>query len=251
VELIANLAGHTIVVRNLTSQSVVLDLGANLGSFSRAVFTRYRCRCYAVEANPFIIEEIRGGDYLTVANFAVANHRGSVQLTITGNTESSTILPVIRGDIKKSVSVPAITLEELFGELGLKRVDLIKIDIEGAEIQVLDACSDEFLRNIPQLTIEFHDFQGMTPIATIERVVDRLRRLGFFPIKMWRTGYGDTLFINRNALNVSYIECLWARYITRNWWGFKRALSRALANNGASAAKRATAESGKTSQGPG
>ena len=44
------------------------------------------------------------------------------------------------------------------------------MDIEGAEREVIDFLEDEFLRNISQITIEFHDFLGY---ATTQEVFER------------------------------------------------------------------------------
>jgi len=228
--IVQKIEEHTFVAGGLNADSVVLDLGANRGRFSHGIIQQFACRCYAVEPNPQMIEQIQAREGLVVSNCAVACRRGTADLYLSDNCESSTIA-INRGSAAKCVlQVSTISLPELLNEFGLTRVDLVKFDVEGAEIEVIDSCPDEFLRNIPQITVEFHDLQGITPIATIERVVDRLRRLGFFPIKMWRTGYGDTLFINRSALGVSYMECLWARHVTRNWWGFKRIVSRLFAD---------------------
>jgi hypothetical protein len=131
------------------------------------------------------------------------------------------------------IEVQAVSLQEFLQIARLNHVDLIKFDIEGSEIQVLESCSDEFLRRVPQLTIEFHDFLSLsnpsrTPRAAVERAVYRLQKLGFFVVKMWRRAYGDTLFINRRLTSARLVECLAARYITRNWWGLKRIISRSM-----------------------
>ena len=46
-------------------------------------------------------------------------------------------------------------------ELGVTDIEVLKMDIEGAELEVIDSLDDEFLRNISQITIEFHDFLGV------------------------------------------------------------------------------------------
>ena len=60
---------------------------------------------------------------------------------------------------------------------------MVKVDIEGSEIEVLDSCSDEFLKTIAQLTLELHDFTGQVSKAQPRVLEERLRRLGFFVIK--------------------------------------------------------------------
>jgi hypothetical protein len=97
------------------------------------------------------------------------------------------------------IKTPAKNLEELIADLGLNSVDLLKCDIEGAEIDVLDACSDEFFKKIAQITVEFHDARGLTPRSEVKRIIRRLRGLRFFPVRMSGKSYLDTFFINRAA----------------------------------------------------
>ncbi len=51
-----------------------------------------------------------------------------------------------------------ITFRELRRRAGVDRIDLLKIDIEGAEIGMFDDCTDEELSSIGQITVEFHAF---------------------------------------------------------------------------------------------
>jgi FkbM family methyltransferase len=229
--LLSQISGHTVWAKGLSSTSVVLDLGANLGRFSHGIVNQFQCRCYAVEANPALCQRIEPDPRIVVFNLAVASTSGTIPLYLSTSCVSSSILGGPQRNFMGTIEVQAVSLHELLQSAGLDHVDLIKFDIEGAEIQVLESCSDEFLRRVPQLTIEFHDFLGLnrpsrTPRAVVERAVCRLQDLGFFAIKMWRRAYGDTLFINRRLTSASLVECLEARYITRNWWGLKRIISR-------------------------
>ena len=54
----------------------------------------------------------------------------------------------------QTVSVPAVPLDSLAGELGLRRVDLIKIDVEGAECRVLRGAQETLGRHRPILVLE-------------------------------------------------------------------------------------------------
>jgi FkbM family methyltransferase len=222
---LCQIEGHTFFSQGLSPESVVLDLGANLGRFSRGIIDRFGCRCYAVEANPSLCQQITSDSRMTVLNLAVAARSGSAPLHVSRNSECSSILDEPPPDATGTVHVKAVSLTELLTVIGIGHVDLIKFDIEGAEIHVFDSCQDAFLKRFPQITIEFHDFLGLTPLRTVERVVSRLRGLDFIAIKMWRTAYGDTVFVNRNLAPVGLLDCLWARYVIRNWWGAKRVLA--------------------------
>ena len=225
---LCQIAEHTILAQDLSSQSVVVDLGANLGRFSHGIVERFGCRSLAVEANPSLCARIASDPRISVLNLAVAATSGTIPLHLSGNCERSSILSQPLPDVTSTIEVRAVTLGDLLATAGLTRVDLVKFDIEGAEIEVLDSCSDAFLMAVPQLTIEFHDFLGLTPRSTVERVLRRLEKLDFLVIGMWRQAYGDTLCVNRRHTSASLVELLEAQYITRNWWGLKRVAARSM-----------------------
>ena len=54
------------------------------------------------------------------------------------------------------MKVPAAELASVIRELG-GRVDLVKLDVEGAEIDVLREANASDLNSCCQLTVEFHD----------------------------------------------------------------------------------------------
>ena len=223
--VLRHIEGHTVVAADLGADSIVLDLGANRGRFSQAMLAAFSCSCCAVEANPAMFDLIPSHPRLRKYNLALAATSGVLPFHLANNSEESSLARDSR-DGERTIAVKAVTFKEFLETAGLERVDLVKFDIEGAEIGVLDSCPDDVLRRIPQLTIEFHDFLGLTPEPTVRRVVHRLEGLGFFPIKFWREAWGDTLFVNRRLSSVSLPSLWWARYVTRNWWGLKRILSR-------------------------
>lgn len=227
--LLTQIEGHTLWAPALSGPSVVIDLGANKGNFSHGMLRTFECRSYAVEANPAVCDAIPPHPKLVVRNLAVAASSGRVRLHVSNNSEASTILETSGHDRDRrdpTVEVQAVSLPDLLTSLRVGSVDVMKFDIEGAEIAVLDSCSDDFLRGIGQLTIEFHDFCGLTPVETVERVVARLEALGFYRIKVWRHAWGDTLFVNRQLPSATVSSLAWARYVTRNWWGLKRVVQR-------------------------
>ena len=227
---LTQIQGHTLWRPGLKQQSLVVDLGANRGAFSKQLIERYGCRSHAFEANPALIHSMEGASQLTVYNYAVARQDGRLPFRIAANDEASTILCDGAEQATDIIHVPAIQLERLLGSLSIDAIDVLKMDIEGAEIEVLESCSDRFLSNIGQLTIEFHDFLGLTSVSSIKNTVHRLQSLGFAYIKVWQHAWGDVLFINRRWHAYSLPQILWSKYWTRNLWGFQRVLARRLAS---------------------
>ena len=94
----------------------------------------------------------------------------------------------------------ARTLAGLFGALDVEVVDLLKVDIEGAEIALIDAADDATLRRCCQMTIEFHDFMDPDQAVNVKRQLDRFESLGFDCVVMTRRHHGDVWVVNRAAL---------------------------------------------------
>jgi len=54
--------------------------------------------------------------------------------------------------------VRGITFAELVAENGIERVDLLKVDIEGAEKWLFNESADEWLPKVKTILVEFHEF---------------------------------------------------------------------------------------------
>jgi FkbM family methyltransferase len=221
--------GHTIHPRFLDRESIVLDLGANRGEFAQQIIRRFGCRCYAVEANPAMCAVIPTHERLRTFNFAVARANGTLPFHVRQNSESSSLAARDGEEVIGTVDVPAKRLDEFVQSLGLSSISLAKFDIEGAEIDVIASCSDDFLRSIAQITIEFHDFDGTTPARAVIETLQRFTRLGFVAFRMSHHGHADTMLINRARCSISSFECLWIRCGVRNWRGLKRITQRRFA----------------------
>jgi FkbM family methyltransferase len=122
--------------------SVVLDLGAHLGTFSLAAAASGH-RVIAVEASPRNAEFLRasaqanGFDNVLVVHVAVNDHPGTVRFRPEGAWGQIT-----EGWSPGLVEVSARTVPDVLLEHGVERVDFVKLDVEGSEIAVVDGMRD-------------------------------------------------------------------------------------------------------------
>src|SRR5437867_4704973 len=84
--------GHTFLGDFLSKQSVVIDLGANHGAFTKQLWRRFGCRCICVEANPRLCEELERVGAERVIFGAVYGASKPLVLRIDRNSECSTVL---------------------------------------------------------------------------------------------------------------------------------------------------------------
>ncbi len=195
-----------MLTETLDAQSLVLDLGANVGDFSREISGLLGCRCVAVEPEPVNFRQIPASSLIAKLPVAAGATEGAGLLLISDQVQSHSLLPAgeTPAGTSPSITVEVLTYRGLLTRGGLPRIDLLKMDIEGAEWSFLDSMTDEDLRQIPQITIEFHDFvpalrsQSRTPQAC-----QRLRALGFICLQDTRRGFYNTLFVNVRGPKIS------------------------------------------------
>jgi len=115
-----------------------------------------------------------------------------------------------------------VTLAEFRRLASVDHVDLLKIDIEGAEIDLFGSCSDSELKEIGQITVEFHSFIYADQHHSVLQVLERMADIGFWVIP-FRLDYSDVLFVNRST-GISASEIAYLRTFVK----YSRAIMRRL-----------------------
>jgi FkbM family methyltransferase len=190
---------HTILPDIVLPGSIVVDCGAHVGRFSLEMIRRFGCLCYAIEAAPDTFSKIPTTANLHRYNFALCGANKLVTMSIDEDITRSTI----KSDSKENtVTVQGRRLGEfLANEVSGRAVDLVKMDIEGAEIEVIASLDDDLIKRVGQWTIEFHDFIGMMSVSDVARCVERIAGLGFHEL-FWskHRNNADVLLVNKNRL---------------------------------------------------
>jgi FkbM family methyltransferase len=137
----------------------VIDCGANIGTFTDFALERGASQVIAIEPEPRNVECLR-------RTFAAEISAGRVVIVpkaVWKQTETLTFLlgqnhatgSVVRQDGEGGkISVQADTLDNIVRDLGLSRVDYIKMDIEGAERQALLGAQGILKRDKPILRLD-------------------------------------------------------------------------------------------------
>ena len=208
----------------------MVDCGANLGDFAKVMIDRFHCRVLAFEASPDVFARLPRHANLTPHNIAVCGKDGPVQLRLDADiTRTAIASSGLAGSDGKVVEVQGRALPGLLAEAGVDgSIEVLKLDIEGAELEVIDSLPDDLLLRIGQITIEFHDFLGYHTTAEVESRISRIVRLGFRELFWSRErNTGDVLLVNAERL--SSVRHVYEQSLVRPIRAAGRALGRALA----------------------
>ncbi len=227
-QIIARRAHH-FVIELLGKDSVIIDLGANRGHFSTEVSRDCGATCYAIEAVPRLYELIPENPSIRKYNLAICKADGPVSFNISSQEESGSMSALPDSMLEESITVQGMTLKSFIEANDLDQIDLLKMDIEGAEIDLLKSIDDGTLRMIRQITVEFHDFLPyFDQAADIVLIKKRLKSLGFVCIKYSMSCHADVLFINRNNSGLSALEIAYIKWIDCYVRAFKRGMKRLI-----------------------
>jgi FkbM family methyltransferase len=224
---VAKVEGHSFFPAPLTSGSTVVDLGMNRGAFSRWITANTDARVVGVEPVPALFEAMPALPRTTVLQAALSASSGSVELVL--NEESCAALESTGlGEVQAPrVAARAVTLEELLAQQGIETVDLLKVDIEGAELDVFSHAPAGVLRRCRQITCEFHNFLDPRLTPKVRAIQRQLEILGFTTMT-FSLDDTDTLFLQRDELRLSRVDLLAATAAYKYGRGSVRRLRRLL-----------------------
>jgi FkbM family methyltransferase len=160
------------VLNTLGEADVFVDIGANSGYFTVLAALRVgaRGRVFAFEPNPTVREQLQRHielnaivDRVTVSELALADEdKDDVRLFVScwpDNDGIASLMPsaetLARGGLRADRSIPIRirTFDSWVGSARPPRIDLMKIDVEGAEARVLAGMSATFASLRPKRII--------------------------------------------------------------------------------------------------
>lgn len=140
---------------DLGPQSVVFDVGGFQGNWAADIHARYGAIVHVFEPHPAFAARIRqrfdGNAAITIHDFALGSHAGTLTLSDDGDASSS---------FRKATQTVTGRIEPVaafFARSDIPRIDLMKMNIEGGEYDLLPALADAgILPRIGILQVQFH-----------------------------------------------------------------------------------------------
>jgi FkbM family methyltransferase len=153
------------LVGNVSEPSYCFDVGSNIGLLSLPLLQKSTLvTVVAVEPSPnvlpFLRKTIRGSSHADrwhLVEEALSSKPGTLQFHVSAARDSALdgIVATGRTGSQKAVSVNATTLDDLWIRHGRPKVTLVKIDVEGHELAVLEGGSECLATEQPFIVLEW------------------------------------------------------------------------------------------------
>jgi FkbM family methyltransferase len=195
----------------------VIHIGAHMGQELKEYQAMNIAKVFFVEANPIVAKrlekQVANLPYVRVVNCAISNESGSVNLHLTANEQSSSILPLKEvTDIYPSITetdritVEAKKLDQLLEELKLNPADynFLNIDIQGAELLALQGATN-LLKYVDAINTEVNYKELYEGCALIDEIDEFLEQHGFERVATTtpHPSWGDAFYVKKPVVTIS------------------------------------------------
>lgn len=185
--------GTKILLSILRDDMTLIELGANIGYYTMQEATQAKLkRIVAIEPNPISFEilktniEINHCDNVDLLNVGISDVDGELPFYISKHSNICSITP--RENYEKKINVPVMKMDTLIENQKVDKVDIIRMDIEGHEINAVRSMKALLERDKPWLCMEWH--APMIGDSDKEEFISTLEQLGY-ELKAWTFRWSD------------------------------------------------------------
>lgn len=153
--------GTEVLLDVLKDGMTIIELGANIGYFTMQEARQVKLkRIVAIEPNPVNFEllnqnvALNNCDNVDTFNIGISDIDDSLPFYITKHSNICSF--VARDDYDRVIDVPVMRLDTFIKREKIKDVSLIRMDIEGYEINALRGMQDVLKRDKPWISMEYH-----------------------------------------------------------------------------------------------
>lgn len=204
---IENYSNTFVFAKGFDKDSVLIDVGcAEDADLSVEMIKRYALSCYGVDPTkkhfPALKElEVSLNNHFKHLPYAIGANNTELTFYESVDNQSGSLKNDhinVRNDHINQYQVQCVTIQKLIEMNNIHSVDYFKLDIEGAEYDLIEKLEQKDLANIKQLFIEFH--HRHLPDYTIndtKKSVKKVESLGFESFTFDKRNY---LFLNQKHL---------------------------------------------------
>jgi len=174
---------HEAIKTFLKSGYTFIDIGVNKGDFSllAAKLVGTKGKVIAIEPEPTNCKwitksvEINGYKNVTLYEMALSNQDGEAQLYIGEKSGWHSLVTPKKYSNRGTINVKTKKLDSFLGEISFTNpIDVIKIDVEGAELRVLQGATSTLSRNEKLvILIDIHPQLGVNPNEVCDFLIEK------------------------------------------------------------------------------
>lgn len=199
----------------------ILDVGANVGSVAEAALRTYpQCRviCFEPVAGTFQVLQhrlARYGDRVVYFNEALSDVNSQAEINLTSFHGANSLSP--QPDMHKILNphirelgkevIKLSRLDDIAAKFPAQEIDVMKIDVEGHELKVLQGGRDFIQRNVDTIIIEIammRDASGAE--QAVFDIFALMKELGFALLNVF-----DLYHANQSDLLLVQMDCVFRK----------------------------------------
>tara|TARA_B100001765_G_scaffold150127_1_gene96267 strand:+ start:1353 stop:2051 length:699 start_codon:yes stop_codon:yes gene_type:complete len=175
--------GWVIDESSIDSESIIYSVGVGSNiDFDLELIDSLGVTIHAFDPTPRSVEWVKEQNLSNKFIFhpvGLAAENGFMNFYPPAKSSSTHFSPVDRyGNTDNEIKAPVKDIDTMASELGHKKIDLLKMDIEGAEYEVIKALPDSEVI-INQILIEFHHMYKSISFSQTVEAINTLKNLGF------------------------------------------------------------------------
>lgn len=175
--------GWDVTEECIDAESVVYSVGVGEdASFDLSLIEKYGLIIHAFDPTPKSISWVESQNLpasFRMHEFGLADFDGSISFNPPSNPDHVSHTIMDRAETEdESIDVEVKKLKTIMDEMGHEKIDLLKMDIEGAEYQVIDDIVKSDIRP-NQLLIEFHHRFPSVGIEKSQKAIQSLKDIGY------------------------------------------------------------------------
>ena len=177
--------------KHIESDFICMDIGGNIGYFSMLMAKNAKAGCVhifePIELNASLLKvsaELNQYKNLTLNQCAVGDEDGEVLFSQSLDSAYSSIIDTNRKVLDKVYSVPLVKLDSYIEQVGLPRVDVLKVDVEGAEEMVILGASkllNDLNRRPKFILMELYDGNLNAFNSSVDSVIAKMNQFEYDP----------------------------------------------------------------------
>lgn len=142
---------------DIVDSDIVIDLGGYKGDWTKRIFEKYNCNVLVFEPVKDFYEEIKNKfskeEKVKVFKFGLGSKNSSENIFLSGDSSSM----ISKTGAKTTVEIKSA--KEFLEKEDIKKVKLVKINIEGAEYELLEhLIANDLCETFENIQVQFHKF---------------------------------------------------------------------------------------------